>query len=121
MKIDRRNLLQSLAAVAVSQAFPLRAATHAASRSAAPHASNRADEAYRIRVEAARCQREAIRAMRNAPNGDEDRYATRLASYSKGLPHASNGLVDAAAYAALLKACKSGRFADFAAVPIGGS
>ena len=53
------------------------------------------------------------------PNGDEERFATRIASYSKGLPHDERGEVDRAAYDALLTAIGSGRPADFEAIPLG--
>jgi hypothetical protein len=54
-------------------------------------------------------------------NGEEDDYAgTRIANFSKGLPHNSLGEVDAAAYNALLAALSSGAPADFEAIPLGG-
>ncbi len=54
-------------------------------------------------------------------NGDEERYSNRIGNFSKGLPHNPIGEVDESAYAAFLKACKSGRPADFEAIPMGGS
>ncbi len=53
-------------------------------------------------------------------NGDEDLYPTRIASFSKTLPHNDNGEVDAAAYDTLLAAVASGSFDDLDAVPAGG-
>jgi hypothetical protein len=52
-------------------------------------------------------------------NGDEGRFPTRFASYSKGLPHDDQGEVDSAAYDALLAAIDSGDPGDFEAIPLG--
>ena len=56
-----------------------------------------------------------------ACNGDETRYANRLGSFSKTLPHNALGEVDPAAYDAFLAALSSGSAADFNAIPAGGS
>jgi hypothetical protein len=54
-------------------------------------------------------------------NGEEDDYAgTRIANFSKGLPHNGLGEVDPAAYNALLAALASGNPDDFEAIPLGG-
>src|SRR5215472_4235885 len=54
-------------------------------------------------------------------NGEEDDYdRTRIATFSKGLPHNGLGEVDPAAYNALLAALASGDPADFEAIPLGG-
>ena len=54
-------------------------------------------------------------------NGEEDDYAgTRIANFSKGLPHNGLGEVDPAAYNALLAALSSGDPDDFEAIPLGG-
>jgi len=54
-------------------------------------------------------------------NGDEARYANRLGSYSKALPHNSFGEVDPTAYGSLLRALSSRRPSDFDAIVLGGS
>jgi len=54
-------------------------------------------------------------------NGDEGRYANRLGSYSKALPHNSFGEVDPAAYASLLRALATRRTSDFDAIVMGGA
>jgi hypothetical protein len=54
-------------------------------------------------------------------NGDEDLYPSRIASYSKGLPHNDLGEVDLNAYNALLRALNSGLASDFEAIPLGGT
>ncbi len=53
-------------------------------------------------------------------NGDEDTYPTKIASYSKGLPHNDRGEVELPAYNAFLKALTTRQHADFEAVPLGG-
>lgn len=51
------------------------------------------------------------------PNGDEGLYPDRRASFTKGLPHGPDGLVDGTAYQQLLTALASGDPVDFAAIP----
>ncbi|MEO5721245.1 MAG: vanadium-dependent haloperoxidase [Chthoniobacterales bacterium] len=75
----------------------------------------RADRAYQIRVEAAQAER-AIAIPPHPNNGDEAVYASRFASFSKGLRHQANGHVDPAAYNALMVAVQSGQFSDFEAL-----
>jgi hypothetical protein len=54
-------------------------------------------------------------------NGDEDRYPTGIASYSKALPHNDLGEVDQDAYRKLLQAIDSRKPSDFDEVPLGGA
>ncbi len=69
-------------------------------------------QAYRVRVEAARQERD--RHLADHPtNGDERLYANKIASYSKGLSHNRLGEVDRAAYASLIRALTTGDPADF--------
>jgi hypothetical protein len=77
----------------------------------------RADQAYAIRVDAAQSERQVAR---HPDNGDELAYASRIGSYTKGLPHNARGEVDPSAYLALLTCLRSGRSADFDAMPMGG-
>src|SRR5258707_1245635 len=79
----------------------------------------RAREAYRLRVEAARFQRARPMPSQRA-NGDERRYSDFIANFSKTLPHDGLGIVDPAAYTALLRAMDTANPADFAAIPRGG-
>jgi len=77
-------------------------------------------KAYQVR------QQSALRLLRRRPaahpvNGDEDLYASRIGSYSKGLPHDDQCNVDPAAYGAFLAAMSSGLAADFEAIPLGGT
>src|SRR6201999_442618 len=52
-------------------------------------------------------------------NGDEDRYANKIGSYTKALPHNALGEVDLAAYATLAKAIQTQVPADFDAIQLG--
>lgn len=72
----------------------------------------RANHAFKIRVEAALRER-AIPIPAHTDNGDEERYANKTGSFTKGLRHNTIGEVDGDAYAALVAAIQSGRFADF--------
>lgn len=80
----------------------------------------RRQQAFKIRVEAARFHRR--QPLRKQPiNGDEELYANKIASYSKGLPHNDLGEVNLDAYEAMIHALSTGRPADFLKIPIGGS
>ncbi|MFY9558221.1 MAG: vanadium-dependent haloperoxidase [Blastocatellia bacterium] len=73
----------------------------------------RAKQALNIRIDAADQQR-AVPIPAHPDNGDEARYATKFANYSKGLKHdPSTGEVDLTAYNAFLTAINSGSNADF--------
>ena len=81
------------------------------------------------REEAAREIRKSAAALTPSPfpqqaaNGEERRYRrangslSYIASFSKGLPHDENGIVDGAAYRALLKALEAGKTEAFSALP----
>jgi len=96
------------------------AASSRMNRDDALSSSVRAERAYQMRREVAEFHRNQPLPA-DAANGDDDRYANRCASYSKGLPHNDSGEVEPTAYSALLRAIRSGLSADFAAIPIGGS
>jgi len=80
----------------------------------------RARQAYKLRVEAARFQRNQPQPPQRS-NGDEQRYSNFVGNFSKTLPHDAFGHVDPAAYQALLHAMKTADPADFAAIPRGGT
>jgi hypothetical protein len=84
------------------------------------NASERRHQAFVIRRDAAIFQRD-LRPTPSISNGDEDMYANRIASYSKGLPHNDLGEVDLNAYNAYLQALNTGKSADFEAIPLGGA
>jgi hypothetical protein len=59
--------------------------------------------------------------LEHPSNGDEDLYGSRIANYTKGLPHNDDGTVVENAYASLLNALRTGHPNDFDALPLGGS
>jgi hypothetical protein len=75
-------------------------------------ASTRADRALQIRTDAAGYYH-GLPAAQHATNGDEERYSSRIGSYSKGLPHNDLGEVDPQAFQSLLHALQSGDPQDF--------
>jgi membrane-associated phospholipid phosphatase len=82
--------------------------------------ARRRHEAFEVRNRAALHQ-SRVKAPVPTVNGDEATFPNGLASYTKGLPHDSLGIVDSAAWAALVAALESGAPADFALVPKGGT
>lgn len=81
----------------------------------------RANKCYTLRVDAAHANLNAISMyLTRDNNGDELQYPNRIGSYSKGLPHQSNGEVVPSAYNALLNALKTGTPALFEQIPMGG-
>src|SRR5262249_4020422 len=79
----------------------------------------RIERARRIRVDAANAER-ALGVFPHPRNLDEERYPTRIANFTKTLPHNNLGEVDQAAYNALLQALRTRRFDDFEHIPQGG-
>jgi hypothetical protein len=78
----------------------------------------RVERAFNLRLQSATVQK--VAPLPDHPsNGDEDRYPTRIGSYSKGLPHNSLGEVNQAAYNAYLQAIGTGNPDDFERVPMG--
>lgn len=79
---------------------------------------NRIVKAYMCRVDAASMalQRPLIE---NVNNGDDDRYPTKIGSYTKALPHNQLGEVDLNAYATLQQARISQDPADFERIKLG--
>jgi len=82
-------------------------------------ALRRARRALDVRIEAARAQLDGP-PVDHPTNGDEQRYASRIGNYSKGLPHDRRGEVAPSAYASLLRAIGSGNPEDFARIRMGG-
>jgi hypothetical protein len=76
--------------------------------------------AYRLRVDAARTQRD-LPLPAHLCNGDEATYRARHGNFHKALPHNRLGEVDRRAYKALLQALHSGDPADFERIPLGGT
>src|SRR5437016_3480489 len=86
-----------LGAAASSTSLPISA------QSPVTDAVVRSERAYRIRVEAARTQRDVPQSQ-HPTNGDEQRFPNQIGSYSKGLPHNDAGEVDSNAYRAFIAA-----------------
>ena len=82
------------------------------------YSSNRFMKAYKCRMDAAKMARSRPLVM-HLNNGDDDRYANKIGSYSKGLPHNRLGEVDLNAYATLAKARETENPADFEAIQLG--
>jgi len=119
---SRRAFLRAIAvptAVGTCFARSLTAGTSPKSDRSVSRA-DRAIRAYQIREHAAaRYRREA--AATHQRNGDEERYFSRIGSYTKGLPHDRLGEVRPDAYAALVRALTTGDPEDFARIPLPGA
>ncbi|HVT16320.1 MAG TPA: vanadium-dependent haloperoxidase [Thermoanaerobaculia bacterium] len=104
-------------------ASPAASATAATAASGAPEIGHgaggqRREAAYQYRLAAARAERD-VEVPRQAGNGDEERYPSRIGCFSKALPHNAFGEADPAAYDALIKALRSGDPDRFEEVPLG--
>jgi len=78
----------------------------------------RIQDAFQVRKNAAKAQRDAV-FLGHPTNGDEARYPSKIASFSKGLPHDKLGVVRPEAYQALVSALSSGASANFETIPLG--
>src|SRR5215470_8437580 len=122
-RTNRRKFLGYLSAAPTLTAFAgagLFSTASALADTGPLNASQRRHRAFVIRQDAAIYQRD-VPLTPSVSNGDEDMYANRIASYSKGLPHSDLGEVDLNAYNAYLQALNSGKPADFEAIPLGGA
>ncbi|HJQ24626.1 MAG TPA: vanadium-dependent haloperoxidase [Blastocatellia bacterium] len=127
--LDRRRFLGAVggataaaivvgAGGAASLAAPPEVAAQDFSAQGALSKANRLKESYKYRVNMAQMARD--RGMVDAQNnGDEDRYANKIGSYTKALPHNQLGEVDLTAYATLVKARTTLNPADFEAIHLG--
>lgn len=79
---------------------------------------HRAKAAYKVRKALADINYQVPLPL-HPDNGDETRYADRMNSFTKGLPHGHDGIVSAPAYTALIHAISSGLNSDFEAIPMG--
>ena len=81
--------------------------------------ADRSKDAYRIRVDAARAQRD-LRQVDQTPNSDEADLPNRIGNFSKGLPHNSLGEVNTNAYETFRRAMvNGGDQADIENIPMG--
>lgn len=74
--------------------------------------------AYQLRIHAAERHLQQP-ALSPTTNGDEERYSTYIASFSKTLPHTFQGEVESKAYVALLTALQGQ--GDYNRIPLGGA
>ncbi len=81
-------------------------------------AANRYKKSYDYRVSAAKLAKKRP-IVTHFNNGDESRYANKIGSYSKALPHNQLGEVDLNAYATLAKAVQTRNPADWEAIQLG--
>ena len=81
-------------------------------------ANKRQREAYRVRVDAARLERDSP-TVDHVDNGDEQLYASRIGNFSKGLPHNDLGEVEPYAYDLFAQAMHSGTQAAIDQIPMG--
>ena len=81
---------------------------------------HREQQAYQNRVEAARRERDRP-PTEHPTNGDEARYLTKFASFTKGLPHNALGEVQLPAWESLMRAISTGAPEDFERIQISGS
>jgi hypothetical protein len=120
---NRRTFLSYLGAAPALTAFAgagLLSSPRAFAATGPLNAAERRHRAFVIRRDAAIYQRDAPPTP-SISNGDEEAYANRIASFTKGLPHNDLGEVDLNAYNAYLQALNSGNWADFEAIPLGGA
>jgi hypothetical protein len=83
--------------------------------------NQRANDCAKLRRDAAQAGLQATpQNMQHPTNNDENLYANKCASYSKGLPHNSDGTVVLSAYQSLLTAIGSRNALDFDAITLGG-
>jgi hypothetical protein len=82
--------------------------------------TQRRQNAYQVRRDAATFQKDLLQTP-TVDNGDEELYSSRIANFSKCLPHNNLGEVDLNAYNAYLQALNSGLWSDFEAIPLGGT
>jgi len=123
-RVNRRKFLSYLGAApaltAVAGAAGLVSSPIAFADTGPLNASQRRHRAFAIRQDAAIDQRDVPQTP-SISNGDEEAYANRIASFTKGLPHNDLGEVDLNAYSGYLEALNSGKWEDFEAIPLGGA
>lgn len=96
-------------------------ATEAQATAVGQGSNQRANQCAKIRRDAAQTGLNATPQHLSHPtNVDDDLYANKIGSYSKGLPHNSDGTVVVSAYQALVNALSTGKPADFDAIPLDG-
>lgn len=85
-----------------------------------PSDQQRAEQALKVRTDTAKAERD-LPLVAHPDNGDEAALPTAIGNFTKGLHHKNDGEVEPTDYALLLKALQSGKPADFAEIPLGGT
>lgn len=116
----RRTFLKYASTITAAAAFAgTLSGTAAQARDVGPlNPKQRSLRSFQIRTAAAQAELQ-VPLPPHPTNGDEVRYASRIGSYTKGLPHNELGEVNPAAFNALVYALKTGRPADFESIPLG--
>ena len=118
-KVTRRRFAQTAAAVTAAAALPSSLLAKEAEAAGTVDSSDRGQQAMNVRIAAAkRAARLGFPA--HHANGDETRHPPAWVSYSKGLPHLSNGEADAAAAKALVQAIAARDVRAIERIPLGG-
>jgi len=129
-KTNRRNFLGNLGKAGMTAAAAVVAAPLLDSKSTVVAQIGRGTSVYhkraaacfQVRMDAAQANFQRLPPLFSRPtNGDEDLYENKIANYSKGLPHNSNGEVNLTAYNALLDALNTGNPTKFEQIPLGGN
>ncbi|OUL27345.1 twin-arginine translocation pathway signal protein [Nostoc sp. RF31YmG] len=81
--------------------------------------NNLREKAFQVRTTAAKVNRE-IPIPPHPTNGDEAKYANKIATDTRGLPHNQLGEVDLKAYQSLINALKSGDPNEYEKIVLGG-
>jgi hypothetical protein len=112
----------AVAAAGVAAGMPITALADevdgAVARESGIKAANRCKASYQYRTAMAKMARQRPLVVHTS-NGDEERYANRAGSYSKGLPHDAKGDVDLAAYETLARAARTEDPADWERITLG--
>lgn len=123
---SRRNFLGNLGKAAIATAVISTVENVALANSPILEAEkstkmSRRAKARAIRIEAANFHYDRTpENLVHQNNGDEVRYPNKIANFSKGLPHQSNGEVVPSAYKMLMAAIDSGEPDKFEEIPMGG-
>ena len=126
---ERRKFLSRLGKFAVAGAavgavgikpFVGGKTTEAAAQKIGTDKFRRAVKCYQLRVNAAQEHLESSSNLHHTGNNDESLYPNKIATFTKGLPHSSNGEVNMSAYGSLITALK-GTSAEYEQIQMGGN
>jgi membrane-associated phospholipid phosphatase len=124
---SRRAFLKGIGAASVTVPFAAIAASGARfpdvisdTRAKELDLKARRSQAFDKRLNAAKDDRK-VKVPPHPNNGDEARYPSGIANFTKGFAHNLFGEIDPTVYASYLAAVKTGKRADFDALPMGGN